>query len=126
MPDANVTFSGPLFEADLARLAADLERDLVEGLAEEGLRAVRDELRPGHGVDTGAFEAGLRIGGEGGARVVYSPDAAVASWLEGTSERNARSTFKGYGIFTRATAATDRRAREVGNRAVGTYINRLR
>jgi hypothetical protein len=52
-------------------------------------------------------------------------DSRKATWLEGTSKLNARSKFKGYQIFARASQRTDAVAGNQAREAVSELVRIL-
>lgn len=113
---SSVSFSGPLFSANVSHTVARALDRIVEDVAKDALEAVKGQLRPGHGVDKGDFENSLRISRDGHKATVSTPQTAKAAWLEGTSRRNRTSSYKGIQPFTKATRATDRTAKRTADR----------
>lgn len=120
-----VELRGSLFRTDARRVVRGALEDALEEAGRAGVRAVQDELTPGHGVATGSFERSLRHKRTGLSDTVYSTQPAKAAWLEGTSRRNRTTSFPGYRIFTRSAAALDRRAGEIGRRAAADVTREL-
>lgn len=108
----NMTYEakGPLFDGRLERAIDQGLQDGLQDVAQRGVNLVRQRL---HGVlqhPTGHYESMVQT-----ERAV--PDWAVTDdgivygpWLEGTSERNRTTRFKGYATFRRTTAELDRQA----------------
>lgn len=96
--------TGPLFERSISRAIRRTRREVVEDAGQAGADRVRRQLRPGRGVESGAFRNSIssRVTGEGRASV-DSSQPAKASWLE-----DGGRGFEGYGIFRAATAEIER------------------
>lgn len=112
----SVTVSGPLFSANVGRVVDRALERMVADVAQDAIEAVQAELRPGHGVDTGAFEDSLRVRRKGAEATVYSPQAAKAAWLEGTSVRNRTTSYKGVQPFSKAAKVADRGAKRTADK----------
>ena len=96
---------GPLFDGGAERLAEAVNRGLLDIAVAGGVK-VQEQLYSGHGKVTGFLRgrvSGNTIGnlnvqidaGENrfGANVIY------ANWVEGITQRNQTSRFKGYFMF---------------------------
>jgi hypothetical protein len=91
-------------------LPKDIEAKVADALVEiaelEGVQNVRDQLYPGHGYVTGrlfrsissALTDSLRVQIDAGKHR-YGKNLSYAAWVEGTSKKNVRASFKGYGMF---------------------------
>ena len=99
--------SGRITESGLPK---DIEAKVADALIEiaelEGVQHVRDQLYPGHGYVTGrlfrsissALTDSLRVQIDAGKHR-YGKNLSYAAWVEGTSKKNMRASFKGYGMF---------------------------
>lgn len=118
----DVTTSGPLFDG---RLEQGIARGLDEGLdevAQHGVDLVRARL---HGVlqhPTGRYESRIQVDRALGDRSVTDGGIVYGPWLEGVSQRNRSTRFKGYATFRRTTAELDAQAGPIVDRAISDRI----
>lgn len=106
MPKTKVIISGPLFTGEAEKAAAEFSRDLTREIAEIGQTWIKVEA---HGFDksgrnTGAAAEGVQLTGAGTS---YTISGGIRQgeyswpWLEGESQRNQTTAFKGYKTFRR-------------------------
>ena len=108
----NAEFKGPFFKLGTQPLV-DAQAETIRDLVKEGEARVKAQLYPGHGVDTGAYKAGIR------GRIEKSAHGAVSKTAHGFIENNGavygpwletgrtlgkggaprRTRFKGYKAF---------------------------
>jgi hypothetical protein len=123
---SRLRFNGPLFDMRARRAFSDFRDELEEESAEWALDHIKGTYHTHFKNPTGYYESNVRLknssevwdGGQGGP--VYGP------WLEGVSDRNNATRFKGYHAFRKAAQALDRRIEEMGDRMFRLrYRNRL-
>lgn len=111
-----VTITGPLFNGTADRAAADFLASLTRELAEIGQTWIKLEA---HGYDksgrggTGAAAEGVQLTGAGTTYVISGgirKGEYAWPWLEGTSQRNTTTGFKGYKVFSRTAKRMRRQA----------------
>ena len=111
-PTTTFKLKGPMFDAP-AQLSLGLAEAVNRGLLDlatiEGANKVKEQLYPGHGRITGNLRnhIGASIVRDYVAQVDagearYGENLIYSSWVEGISNRNKKSTFKGYGMFKSA------------------------
>ena len=112
MAEVGFTFkqTGPLFDKDMPKnLIEAVNSGILELATIEGSNEVKDQLYEGHGFITGNLKN--HIGADlvsdlvaqvDAGRNRYGANLAYAAWIEGVGKRNARSRFKGYGMFENA------------------------
>lgn len=114
--------SGPLFDGRVERgIAVGLE-DGLDDVAQRGVDLVRFRL---HGVlraPTGHYESRIQVERAGSDRAVTDGGIIYGPWLEGVSERNHTTRFKGYATFRRTTGELDRQAGPIVDTAIGERI----
>lgn len=112
---ASVTLAGPIWSA----VTAHQIDNVINALAQEGDRLVKDQLYPGHGVLTGHFRRSVwgglvksRYGQIDAGMHSQGDNVIYANWLEGISARNAASSFAGYAMFANATKQLEGRVQD--------------
>ena len=114
MPN-NVTMKGPLFDGTYKRVLDDFETDCERTVAAQAEHP------------TGRYQRAIGVRDRGHGEVVTDGGVIYGPWLEGTGSRNARSRFKGYAAFRKATQRLAREAEETAQKMLdGTYLGRLR
>lgn len=116
---------GPIAEGKGPKIVNLMCQDIEDDLGQQVFDAVRARLNQVLVNPTGYYESkvtterssdGFRVS-DGG--VVYGP------WLEGTSSRNGRSKFKGYGTFRKVTQDINTEAGREADRVIGTDLGKL-
>lgn len=120
-----VQLSGPLFQGAARSAVRGALEAVLDEAGRAGVKAVQDQLSPGHGVDTGDFERSLRHKRAGLSTAVESTQPAKAAWLQGTSRRNRTSSYKGIQPFTKGAVALERRAGEIARKAANDLAREL-
>ena len=137
-PGFNITTDGPLFStrernAMLAQLTADAVRDVrQEGelvLARDFLlprpAGVYKDIPPSEGGSAG-FYANKMVGKSHGPRAeIWDGGVIYGAWLEGTSERNRTTRFKGYGSYRKTATRLNKNKRRIVREAVRRGIRKL-
>lgn len=119
-----VTASGPWFRADVPGLIAGLIDEIVYAVASQALSNVQFNLDTSIQHPTPYYETQVRLDRVGTDMVVHDRGIVYGPWLEGTSSRNARSSFKGYHAFRRATQEAAHQAQPIADRVAADYIGR--
>ena len=114
MPTPQTTFKvkGPMFDAP-SQVSLGLTEAVNRGLFDlatiEGSNRIKQDLYPGHGRITGNLRnhIGASVPRDNVAQIDagefrYGSNLIYSSWVEGISERNRKSVFKGYGMFADA------------------------
>ena len=114
MPTPQTTFKvkGPMFDAPSQvslGLTEAVNRGLLDLATIEGSNRIKQDLYPGHGRITGNLRnhIGASVPRDNVAQIDagefrYGSNLIYSSWVEGISERNRKSVFKGYGMFADA------------------------
>ena len=114
MPPPQTTFKvkGPMFDAP-SQVSLGLTEAVNHGLFDlatiEGSNRIKQDLYPGHGRITGNLRNHIgasvpraTVAQIDAGEVRYGSNLIYSSWVEGISERNRKSVFKGYGMFADA------------------------
>jgi hypothetical protein len=121
----NIKLSGSIFDGRAPAATKDLTQGLVETIATTGVKVVQAET----GVfkhPTGYYRSQIAVRGrtpnsatvdDGG--VIYGP------WLEGVGSRNAKTRFKGYKLWLKATSKLKVEAVSIAKAAVSQLIGRI-
>lgn len=130
MATTRIKLSGPLFDGQ----AADAARAFVNSLAREIAEIGRDWVRldtqrmTKSGSDTGAAAGGVEMHGSGGAYVISGgirQGEYAWPWLEGTSQRNTSTGFKGYGTFRRTRLRMRKQVTPFAQARLDEFIGRM-
>lgn len=106
MPTTKVKLEGPLFTGEAEKAAAGFLAELSFQVALSGQLMIKIEA---HGFDksgrnSGAAADGVELVGQGANYVIRGGIRAGQyswPWLEGTTQRNTTTKFKGYKTFSR-------------------------
>jgi hypothetical protein len=91
---SKIEYSGPIFERDIRKTFRQNARDLVQAMADDGARMVKENLTPGHGRATGQYADAV----EGRVKSLKGKKWALSAVV--TSTRHLQMPgFRGYGIF---------------------------
>jgi hypothetical protein len=123
----DVTFEarGPLFDGRLEHAIAVGLEDGLDDVAQRGVNLVRQRLGGVLRHPTGHYESVIQTERAGADRAVTDGGIIYGPWLEGVSERNRTTRFKGYATFRRTTAELDRQAGAIAERAISDRIGSL-
>ena len=129
-PGFEVRATGPLFDPDAPQHIVDaVNLGLLELATIEGSNNVKDQLYPGHGRITGNLRN--HVGADLVDDLVAQIDAGknrfganlvYASWVEGISAKNERSSFKGYQMFENAYNRINNNAEKLAEKYIGQRI----
>jgi hypothetical protein len=130
MAKTKVTITGPLFDGIADAAAADFAKELVHEVAEIGVAWIKTEA---HGFDrsgrnTGAAADGVMLTGSGTSYVISGgirKGEYSWPWLEGTSQRNVGSSFKGYKTFRRTRLRMRKQVSPYAQLLIHRYIARM-
>ena len=111
-PQPTCKVKGPMCDAP-SQVSLGLTEAVNRGLFDlatiEGSNRIKQDLYPGHGRITGNLRnhIGASVPRDNVAQIDagefrYGSNLIYSSWVEGISERNRKSVFKGYGMFADA------------------------
>jgi hypothetical protein len=120
--------SGPLFDGHADEIIRRAEDEAAKELAETGrdwVKLAAEAMdRSGRG-GSGAASAGVSLEGSGGSYRVYGgirEGEYSWPWLEGTSERNRTTKFRGYHTFRKTRTRMDTVAADVLERHIAAVM----
>jgi hypothetical protein len=123
-----VTMSGPLFDRRAGEAVRAFLLDSQREVAEEGRDLVRDigqaSFRYESGPPTFHFRDNVRVSRTFGSFVVRD-DVIYGPWLEGISQRNQTTRFKGYALYRRAAQLLGSQAHMIAQRVLPLYLRRM-
>lgn len=121
--DLDVTRRGPVWARGTERAFDRLAEDIRFEVADQGAAEVGRETivfrQP-----TGNYLRNITTTTRLDTDVVHLDEVVYDAWIEGTSERNKTTRFKGYKVFRRATQALDGRVDEIAAPLVRQFIRR--
>lgn len=116
MNSKHIKTSGPMFDGRAERALQDFIREFAEGYANDVHREVQSRFQQVFKNPTGRYESHVRSRRLGvGKSEVNGAGSPYAAWLEGTSPRNQKSSFKGYGSFRIVAQKMERLAEPTAN-----------
>lgn len=123
--DIDVSSSGPVFDGRAEAAAQDFSHELGTQVAEKGVEDVRFQFGQVVQHPTGRYSNSLHAVHYGSLHKVTDGDMVYGPWLAGEGSRNARSRFKGYQHWRRATQQLDREIPKIANDLLPTYMRRM-
>lgn len=106
----SVDYGGPLFNGQGPSIVVRSARDMEKRVAEAGADMVRTELMHVLRRETPYYRTQITTKEMYGRHVITDGGVVYGPWLEGTSERNKTTRFKGYATFRRMAQKLDRDA----------------
>ncbi|HEV2778819.1 MAG TPA: hypothetical protein VGX25_05405 [Actinophytocola sp.] len=125
MADVDVTLTGPLFDGRADKVVDSAVDEAAEALAEVGRDAVRAVIGRKAKRSTGRFASRTRVDRRGDVFRTHTPGLRYGAWLEGTSRRNQRSTFKGHRPYREAAQEVQARLPQVADQVIGQAIKEI-
>ncbi|HEY5986047.1 MAG TPA: hypothetical protein VIV12_06620 [Streptosporangiaceae bacterium] len=125
----DVEVFGPLFEAGVPEhVIHDFLDETKEEVAQLGYNEVRARLGSVLKHPTGHYESRIRT--ERASRyndqVITDGGVIYGNWLEGTSQRNKTTRFKGYRVFRRIRLKLRKQVTPIAQQNLDHYLQRLR
>jgi hypothetical protein len=123
-----VTKRGPLFDQRAGEAVKAFLLESEREVAEEGADIVRSlgqrSFRYLSGPPTGRWSASVGAQRTFGGYIVHDT-VIYGPWLEGVSQRNSSTRFKGYAMFRRAAQLLGTQAHLIARRVLPLYLRRL-
>lgn len=116
---------GPLFDGRAHVAVNAFCDDAEEEIAEHGVNVIRTELATVLKHPTGRYQSEIQTERAQGDRVINDDMIVYGPWLEGTSERNRTTRFKGYATFRRMRAVIQEAAPGIAERLLGRFLGRM-
>jgi hypothetical protein len=120
-----VDTSGSIFDGTYGDIINLYVEDLKYEIGLQALADVHEILNARIKHPTPYYETQVTIQRLAGAVVDHDRDIVYGPWLEGISERNRTTHFKGYAAFRKACEAIKPRATEIAYRILDRYVGRL-
>lgn len=117
--------TGPLFNGEAERLAAQACAAIEQELGRQGEALVRQHLDAVLQNPTGYYESQITSQADGGDIEITDGGVVYGPWLEGTGSRNRTTRFKGYATFRRVTQVLQGRARATAERVAAPFVGRM-
>ena len=118
--EVHLDVSGPLADGRADRVLGEWARNTSQALGDEAVRLLREFPMDKTGRATGAFQRELHaVQSSRNTVIVRGPQekgVAWSPWLEGTTERNRSTRFKGYHLFRKTRQQLDDKAPDIGQR----------
>lgn len=118
-----VTKRGPMFDGRADVAASEASEDSARTVAIEGSRMVRTRQNAMFRTQTPYYRTHTQARRTVDGWRITGPAVAYGHWLEGTSERNRTTRFKGYFIFRSMAAVLRMRAVAIATPVVARYVN---
>lgn len=122
MPTVDIDVSGPMFNGMAASTIAAACRAAERDVAAQGYSLVATRLNQKIKQPTPYYETQITVQRLGQFTVIHDRDVIYGTWLEGTSQRNADTSFKGYHAFGRARTQLNQEAPMLVSHAIAPYI----
>lgn len=123
----DVAIKGPLFSGKWDTLVNDMLDDIMYYVGAQALSEVHDVLNANIKRPTPYYETQIDLTKVGETYVVDDRGVIYGPWLEGTSQRNNTTKFKGYAAFRKSAQKLNgsRRVTEIVARVVAEFIARI-
>lgn len=127
--EVRLDVSGPLADGRADRVLEQWAQNTSQALGDEAVRLLGDFPMDKTGRATGAFKRHLHVTrATRNTVVVRGPTekgVVWAPWLEGVSERNRSTRFKGYHLFRKTRQQLDEKADEIGQRELDKLLPQI-
>lgn len=117
--------SGPLADGTAAGILAEWLDASKRAAADYAVRQLRAVTMDRTGRGTGRYQSQIRVTLLAYNDVLVSDPVVYGPWLEGTSERNRSTRFKGYRLWRRARDATQAHAGQIAQDLLPPYLDRI-
>lgn len=120
--------SGPIADGRAGEILDRYDHDVRQAIADRGVEMLRGFRMNKTGRARGGFQASLHVVDRGAALAIPGPmirGVTWSPWLEGTSQRNQTTHFKGYHLFRRTRLELDRQAGPIADHELQKYLPQL-
>jgi hypothetical protein len=120
--------TGPLASGEAERALQDWAQNTAKALGDEGVKLLAAFPMNKSGRAHGAFQSALHVLQDGPVARIPGPQfegVTWSPWLEGTSQRNSSTRFKGYHLFRKTRQELQRRAPDIGQAELDKIMPRL-
>jgi len=104
----DVDFSGPFFTGATARAIDRALKDTLKDVTDRGVMITSRQLVPGHGFEFGTLRRSIAGEVVNSRQMLVKTNVIYGAWIEGVSDRNRTTRFKGYHMFRKAAQALER------------------
>ena len=122
---STVTMTGPIFSPNVETMTKETIKAIESDLVKAGIKDVREQLYPGHGKLTGDFRRSITGSKRHLNSSIYPKLWVIGLWLEGVGSRNATTSFKGYGIFAKASEELRGDSDDIAEKRVKALVGKL-
>ena len=122
---AQVTVSGPINNGRIAEMIPHMIGEMMSTLAMQGFADVHQNLDQHIQFPTPYYETQVMIQPMGDDLVVHDRGIVYGPWLEGVSQRNQTTRFKGYHSFRKAADELRRKAAPLLQPIVDRWAQRM-
>lgn len=113
---------GPLFDWRSRRAAARMTERAEQAIAQHGVNLIEQRLNEVLRTQTPYYRTMIQTERVHGDLAITDGGVVYGPWLEGVSERNKTTRFKGYGTFRRVHRQLQLEAPEIAERIVTQYV----
>jgi hypothetical protein len=117
--------SGPLFDGRAGKALDEYVLAAEQHLAEQGEAMVERHFKARVRNPTGYYQSHIRNRAVADGHLITDSRVIYGPWLEGTSQRNRETRFKGYASFRRTTQQLDRSAAVLAESIIDPYLARM-
>lgn len=125
MPDIDIGLSGPVLDGRADAMAVAYCDEVERDIAAQAYADVMTNLNFSIKHPTPYYETQITTQKLQGSRVVHDRDIVYGPWLEGTSERNRTTRFKGYASFRRARQSLETKIPRIVHYRTEQFIARI-
>jgi hypothetical protein len=125
---ADVGISGPLGNGSAGNALSDWATATAKALGDQGADMLRAFPMDKTGRARGGFQANLHPVQQGPQVTIMAPmieGVTWGPWLEGTSQRNSSTRFKGYHLFRKTRQELQKMAPDIGQAELDKIMPRL-
>lgn len=120
------SYGGNLFSgAARDRIMREYENDVELAGAQRAEQLIGERLERVLREPTGYYQSQIGVRRDSGDYSVTDNNVIYGPWLEGESERNRTTRFKGYATFRHVGQIMDRQLQRIGARILDRYARRL-
>ena len=126
MIETKITCTGPVFDGRAEVVAHQYSEHTQEVIGQEAVNRIRQQLpwmyKQSPSTSTGHYESQIQTERQVDDVSVNDSCVVYGPWLEGVSERNKATRFKGYHIFRRISDEMGAGARELAEAELPPYV----
>lgn len=126
MQAVEVHLRGALFDGRLEHAIDAATVEAEQDIADAGVNVVRQRLHQVLQHPTGRYERHVVTERHGADRAVTDGRVVYGPWLEGVSQRNRTTRFRGYQTFRQATRELNSRSVAIADRAIADRIGGMK